>query len=273
MLFPETLCVIRGGGDLATGVVHRLHHAGFPVIVLELEQPRVVRRMASVAQAMFSGELRIGSLIARRMTLDDFAATRNSNSIIIPVVADPVGEAITRLHPAVVVDGRMAKAPLDTTMDAAPFVVGLGPGFVAGQHCHAVIETNRGHDLGRVIWRGPAQPDTGRPEAVLGFGVDRVLHAPASGILRARKQIGDMIQYGDTIAVVNDQPILAPFIGVLRGLIYDGLTVTANEKVGDLDPRGQVQACFTISDKALAVGGGVVEAVLAWMQGFTTKTR
>jgi len=270
MLFPETLCLIRGGGDLATGVIHRLHHAGFPLIVLELDQPRVVRRMASVAQAMFGGEIEIDGLIARRMTLDE-AITVNPTGII-PVVADPVGEAITHLRPAIVVDARMMKAPLDTTVSVAPFAVGLGPGFVVGEHCHAVIETNRGHDLGRVIWRGSAQPDTGRPEAVLGFDVDRVLRAPASGVLHAQKEIGDAIQYGETVAVVNDQPIIAPFTGVLRGLIHDGLTVTANEKVGDLDPRGLVRACFTLSDKSLAVGGGVVEAVLTWMQGFTTKT-
>jgi xanthine dehydrogenase accessory factor len=264
MLFPDHLCLIRGGGDLATGAVHRLHHAGFPIIVLELDQPRVVRRMASVAQAMFDGEIAIDDLTARRMPLGEAASAARAG--LIPVVADSAGAAIAQLRSAIVVDARMAKTPLDTTMAAAPFVVGLGPGLVAGEHCHAVVETNRGHDLGRVIWSGPAQADTGRPESVLGFEAERVLRAPASGVLRAHKTIGDTIYYGETVAAVEGQPITAPFIGVLRGLLHDGLTVTANEKVGDLDPRLERRYCFTISDKSLAVGGGVVEAVLTWLQ-------
>ncbi|MEK7311703.1 MAG: selenium-dependent molybdenum cofactor biosynthesis protein YqeB [Chloroflexota bacterium] len=271
MLFPHTVCVVRGGGDLATGVIHRLHHAGFPLIVLELAKPRVVRRMVSVAQAMFTGETQVGDLAARRMTLDE--AVHSLDSATVPVVADSEGAAIIQLKPSVIVDARMAKAPLDTTTDAAPFVVGLGPGFSAGLNCHAVIETNRGHDLGRVIWQGAAQPNTDRPEPVMGYGGERVLRAPISGTLRAHREIGDVVQKGDLIARVDGQQIVAPFFGALRGLIYDGLPVTANEKIGDLDPRGRRDHCFTISDKSLAVGGGVVEAVLTWMQRSTTKAR
>ncbi len=264
MLFSDALCLIRGGGDLATGVVHRLHHAGFPVVVLELAQPRVVRRMASVAQAMFDGEITIDRLTARRVTLPDAADVIRRRWI--PVLADSDGEAITALQPKILIDARMAKSPLDTTMSAAPFVVGLGPGFTAGGNCHAVVETNRGHDLGRVIWRGAAQADTGKPEPVLGYEVERVLRAPVSGDLRAKKEIGDLIKSGETIAYVDDQPVTAKFDGVLRGLIYDGLPVAADEKIGDLDPRRERRYCFTISDKSLAIGGGVLEAVLAWLQ-------
>lgn len=263
MTFADTLCVIRGGGDLATGVVHRLYCAGFPVVVLELERPRVVRRMAAVAQAMFSGEVQIDRLLARRVMLENAARVRGA---AIPVLADPNGDAIARLRPAVVVDARMAKMPLDTTLHAAPLVVGLGPGFVAGENCHAVIETNRGHDLGRVIWRGSAQANTGQPEPVMGYGDARVLRAPIAGVLHARKQIGELIQPAETVAYVDAQPLLAPFGGVLRGLLYDGLTVQVGEKVGDLDPRGQIRYCHTISDKSLAIGGGVLEAVLTWLQ-------
>lgn len=259
----ETFCMIRGGGDLATGVVHRLHHAGFPLVVLELEHPRVVRRMAAVAQAMFAGEARVDRLHARRATLDEVPL---KDPAVIPVVADPEGIAIRRLAPQVLIDARMAKAPLDTTIGLAAFVVGLGPGFVVGEHCHAVIETQRGHDLGRVLWQGAARPDTGQPEAVLGFQGERVLRAPVAGALRARREIGEAIAPGDTIALVGDQPVAAPFAGVLRGLLHDGLSARAGEKIGDLDPRGEVRHCFTVSDKALAVGGGVLEAVLSWLQ-------
>lgn len=266
MLFPQSLCIVRGGGDLATGVVYRLRRAGLPVIVLELDRPRTVRRGAAFAEAMFVGETTVNGLIARRMTLPDLIDPLAAASEFIPVLIDPEGEAIRRWRPAIVVDARLAKQPLDTTMTAAPFVVGLGPGFVAGAHCHAIIETNRSHDLGRVLWQGSAFPDTGQPEAVLGFEKERVLRAPRAGTLHTRRAIGDLVAYSDLIAEVDEQPIVAPFIGILRGLIYDGLTVAAHEKIGDIDPRGNRAACFTISDKALAVGGGVVEAVLTWMQ-------
>ncbi|MBI4771815.1 MAG: EF2563 family selenium-dependent molybdenum hydroxylase system protein [Chloroflexi bacterium] len=263
MLFPKTFCLIRGGGDLATGVAHRLHQSGFPVVVLELPQPRVVRRMASVAQAVFDGEFVIGDLRARRMELPD--ALPAALAVDIPVLVDPGGETIAALRPSVLVDARLTKAPADSTLDAASLVVGLGPGFVVGQNCHAVVETNRGHDLGRVMWEGAAQPDTGRPESVLGFERERVLRAPAAGSLKAYAQIGDPLQTGDLIAMVDGQAITAPFPGVLRGLIHDGLPVAVREKIGDLDPRDQRRFCFTISDKSLAVGGGVVEAVLTWL--------
>ena len=262
-MIEGTLCIVRGGGDLATGVVHRLQRAGLRVIVLELEQPRAVRRMASVAQAMYAGEIQIEELKARRVAL---AEALSMDGAVIPVLADPEGVAISRLRPAVVVDARMAKAPLDTRTATAPFVVGLGPGFVAGEHCHAVVETHRGHDLGRVLWRGTAQPDTGEPEPVMGYRGERVLRAPAAGLLSTRMQIGAIVAAGQAIAFVDDKPVIAPFAGVLRGLLHHGLPVRAGEKLGDLDPRGQARYCFSISDKALAIGGGVVEAVLTWLR-------
>ena len=264
MMFPETLCIVRGGGDLATGVIYRLHSAGFPVMVLELAQPRVVRRMASLAQALFAGEAQVDQLRARRSTLADAHKTLGS---VIPVIADPQGYALANLRPAVVVDARMAKAPLDTMPQAAQLVVGLGPGLVAGEHCHAVVETQRGHDLGRVIWEGPAQADTGEPEQVMGYRSERVLRAPVAGQLRATVQIGDLVRRGDTLASVNGALVTAPFDGMLRGMLFDGIEVRSGEKIGDLDPRGQRRYCFSISDKSLAVGGGVLEAVLTWLQG------
>jgi xanthine dehydrogenase accessory factor len=261
LLFRNTLCVVRGGGDLATGVVHRLHHAGFPVVVLELDQPRVVRRMVSVAQAIYDGAITIDRLNA--LHYDSFAAAVIARSGDIPVVTDPDGDSLSTLQSPILIDARMCKQPLDTKIDSAQFVVGLGPGFVAGVHCHAVIETNRGHDLGRVIWKGAAQADTGKPESVMGFEGDRVLRAPTAGVLRAQKEIGDLVRKDEVIATVDGQKIIAPFDGALRGLIHDGIVVTADEKVGDLDPRCEPRYCFTISDKSLAIGGGVVEAVLS----------
>jgi len=264
LLFHNTLCVVRGGGDLATGVIHRLHHAGFPVIVLELDQPRVVRRRVAVAQAIYEGQITIDHLNALRY--DFFGAAVLARGGDIPVLIDPDGDSISSLQPQILIDARMGKKPLDTKIDSARFVIGMGPGFVAGVHCHAVVETNRGHDLGRVIWQGAAQADTGKPESVMGFEGDRVLRAPIAGVLCAQREIGDLIRRGEVIATVGTQQIIAPFDGALRGLIHDGIGVAANEKVGDLDPRGEKRFCFTISDKSLAVGGGVVEAVMDWMQ-------
>jgi len=264
LLFHNTLCVVRGGGDLATGVVHRLHHAGFPVVVLELDQPRVVRRRVSVAQAIYAGQITIDQLHAIRS--DFFGAAVTARGGGIPVLTDPHGESISGLQPSILIDARMCKQPLDTKINSADFVVGLGPGFVADVHCHAVVETNRGHDLGRVIWKGAAQADTGKPESVMGFEGDRVLRAPVAGVLCAQREIGDLLRKGEVIATVDTQKIIAPFDGALRGLIHDGIVVAAHEKVGDLDPRGEKRFCFTISDKSLAVGGGVVEAVMDWMQ-------
>lgn len=272
MLFPRNLCLVRGGGDLATGVIYRLRRAGLPVGVLELDQPRVARRRAAYAEALYSGAIAVAGLTARRVPLEDLGGLVAPGAAeFVPVVVDPAGEAVARLRPDVLVDARMAKAALDTRLEQAPLVVGLGPGFEAGVDCHAVVETNRGHDLGRVLWQGSAQPDTGRPEAVLGLEKERVLRAPVNGRLQAQKAIGDFVLPGELIAVVDGQPILAPFGGVLRGLVHDGLGVTANEKVGDLDPRGRREACFTISDKSLAVGGGVVEAVLTWLETQNAK--
>jgi len=270
MDFSETLCLVRGGGDLATGVIHRLHLAGFPLMVTELEQPRVVRRMASVAEAVYSGEIRIGSLLARRMSLDEakrggWTTARPAADSAVAVIADPDGELLRVLRPAVLIDARMAKRALDTDCSQAPLVIALGPGFEAGRDCHAIVETKRGHDLGRVLWSGAAERNTGEPEAVLGHGTERVLRAPCEGVLHAVRDIGDRVAPDELLASVGDIPVRAPFAGVLRGLLHDGLRVQRGEKIGDVDPRGDARYCFSVSDKALAVGGGVLEAVLTWL--------
>ena len=266
MDLSETLCLVRGGGDLATGVVHRLFSAGFPVRVVELPQPRVVRRMASVAEAIYSGEIRIGSLLARRMSFDDITKSVPAADSAVPVIPDPDGRLLQLLRPAVLIDARMAKQALDTHCAQAPLVVALGPGFEVDRDCHAIVETQRGHDLGRVLWSGSAEANTGEPEAILGHGAERVLRAPCDGVLRALRDIGERVAVGELLASVADSPVRAPFAGVLRGLLHDGLDVRRGEKIGDLDPRGEARYCFSVSDKALAVGGGVLEAILTWLK-------
>lgn len=268
MLFRHHLVLLRGGGDLATGVAYRLHKAGFPVIVLELAQPLVVRRRVALATAVLEGEVQIEDL--RGVRVDSAAAAWTlAYTGVIPVLvsSDLPGElthpsSVTHHPPAVIVDARMAKRNIDTSMDQAPLVIALGPGFTAGEDCHAVIETMRGHTLGRVIWQGAALPNTGTPGLVAGKAAERVLRAPTDGIANWGKEIGDLVVEGERIGAVSGEPIVAPFDGVLRGLIAPGTPVRAGYKIGDVDARGDVESCFTISDKALAIGGGVLEAIL-----------
>ncbi len=278
MLFPDHLILLRGGGDLATGVAYRLHKAGFPVAVLELPNPLVVRRRVALATAVLEGEITVEDLRAVRANrVDEALALVDSNAI--PVLVAPALSAdllhsslVARHSSLIVVDGRMAKRNLDTRIDQAPLVVALGPGFTAGFDCHAVIETNRGHRLGRVIWQGAAEPNTGTPGIVAGKGTERVLRAPVAGVVRWQKEIGDAATGGEVIGDVAGEPVVAPFDGRVRGLIAPGTTVFAGLKIGDMDPRDDVAACFTISDKALAVGGGVLEAILTHLSSLSEKT-
>jgi xanthine dehydrogenase accessory factor len=258
----DYLIVIRGGGDLATGVAHRLHHAGFTVMVTELPQPLAVRRAVAFAEAVYANRVTVEGVTAH-LAPDPMVGMAYTVVDEIPVVVDAAGTLVKQMHPPIVVDARMAKTPLDTTIKDAPLVIGLGPGFAAGANCHAVVETNRGHNLGRVYWDGSAEPDTGQPERVQGVAGQRVLRAPRDGTFAGQMQIGDLAEAGATLAVVDGERLVAQFDGVVRGLLHDGLHVTAGMKVGDLDPRGVREYCFLISDKARAVGGGVLEAILA----------
>lgn len=253
--------LVRGGGDLATGVVYRLHRVGFAVTVLETDQPLAVRRLVALAEAVYAGTVDIEGLhgvkVSDKAEIDAVLAAGD-----VPVMVDPEAHALKDGGWLALVDGRMRKRPSELAHPAAPLVVGLGPGFTAGMDCHAVVETNRGHHMGRVYWEGVAEPDTGVPEAVQGYDVDRVLRAPTDGILKSTVPLGELVRQGDSVAMVDDHPVGAPFDGVLRGLIHDGLAVQAGMKVGDLDPRREPSYCAQISDKSLAVGGGVLEALL-----------
>jgi xanthine dehydrogenase accessory factor len=263
MLFSNHLVVVRGGGDLATGVVYRLHKAGFPVVVLELAQPLVVRRNVAIAAAVQADSAEIEDMLAKRVTTPQEAIDL-AQTVNIPVLVAPEMPQFGQ-KPAIIIDARMAKRNIDTTIDDAALVIVLGPGFVAGVDCDAVIETKRGHSLGRVIWSGAALTNTGTPGIVAGKGAERVLRAPNNGIVQWNAAIGDTVRENAIIGRIETSQIIAPFSGVIRGLIADGTHVKLGLKIGDVDPRADRDACFTISDKALAIGGGVLQAVLEWM--------
>ncbi|MEJ2510064.1 MAG: selenium-dependent molybdenum cofactor biosynthesis protein YqeB [Anaerolineales bacterium] len=254
--------LIRGGGDLGSGVAARLHRVGFEVMVAEIEHPLVVRRLVSFAEAIFSGQVKVEEIVGRMVTdLEEASAVLRRGEVA--VMVDPELICLELFSPLVLVDARMRKRPPEIGMEAAPFVVGLGPGFSAGDNCHAVIETMRGHRLGRVIWEGEALPNTGIPDTVAGKSSERVLRAPKGGVLRNEVQIGEQVQKGEIVASVADAPIRAPFSGVLRGMIQEGLTVTPGMKIGDLDPRNDPEYARMISDKSLAIAGGVLEAIFS----------
>ena len=264
--FP--LVLIRGAGDLASGVALRLHRCGFPVVMTEIAQPLAVRRSVAFAQAVFDGVCAVEEVAGRRCAIDEALAVIAADTVA--VIVDPEGEAIAALRPPVVVDAIMAKRNTGTHLTDAPLVVALGPGFAAGSDCHAVIETNRGHDLGRVLWQGSAEADTGTPGDLPGVGKrgSRVLRAAAAGHVIGRIDIGDRVAEGETIATIRADGtdlafVTAPFAGVLRGLIHPSVTVSSGMKIGDLDPRADAAYCYTTSDKSLAIGGGVLEAILA----------
>lgn len=262
MLFSDQLVLVRGGGDLATGIIYRLKQAGFPVIVTELPRPLVVRRAVAVATSVLDGAITIESLTARRV--DTFQQALDlATTDVVPVLVSPDLPTDHLESPLpILVDARMAKRNIDTRIDQAGLVIALGPGFTAGTDCHAVVETMRGHRLGRVLWHGRALPNTGTPGIVAGKGAERVLRAPVAGIVHWKLDIGDLVQDEQIIGEVDGEAVVAPFDGVVRGLIAEGTAVGAGFKIGDVDARGDRDACFTISDKALSIGGGVLEAIL-----------
>lgn len=259
------LVVVRGGGDLASGTIARLRVAGYPVIALETARPLAVRRGVSFSEAVYDGSATIEGIEARRADGPDACDALLARGIV-PVLVDPDADCLGALAPLCVVDAVMAKRNIGTGLSMAPIVIALGPGYEAGADVHAVIETMRGHDLGRVIWRGPALADTGCPGEIGGRGTERVLRAPVGGRLEARAAIGDRIEAGGLVARVRAggviEDIRSSFEGMLRGLLRDGMDVTAGMKVGDVDPRCERSHCFSISDKSRAIAGGVLEALL-----------
>lgn len=253
----NNLVLLRGGGDLATGVALRLHRAGIKLVITELAQPLAVRRTVSFAEAVYAGVHKVEDVTARLVDPNQLSAVLDANEI--PVLVDPDLEILLRQNFLAVIDARLTKqTPTPLPMDV-PLHIGLGPGFSAGGNCHAVIETRRSHTLGRVYWNGTAQADSGQPEG----DPRRVLRAPTDGKLISKVNIAEHVEENQAIAMINDVPVLSPFKGVLRGLVHDGLEVNRGMKIGDVDARDSVEACYLVSDKALAIGGGVLEAVLS----------
>lgn len=260
---------MRGAGDLASGVALRLHRSGLDVVLCELPAPLAVRRLVSFSEAVYQGACTVEEVTALRVP--DPADRAEIGAILarreIPVVVDPHGILLDSPEIAVIVDARMLKAyplaPQRGAANPAALLIGLGPGFEAGQNCDAIIETRRGHTLGRVLWSGRAEADTGQPEAVLSQGTSRVLRAPADGVLENGMALGSLVNAGMVICRVGGQPVRAAFDGALRGLLRDGSPVTAGLKIGDLDPRLDPALCYLVSDKSLAIGGGVLEAILS----------
>ena len=254
------LVIIKGGGDLATGIAHRLFRSGFDILITEIAQPTVIRRSVAFANAVFEGRMTVEGVTAVRATPDEVAGCLRER--LIPVLVDPACQIVRQLQPWGLVDAILAKKNLGTAMDDAPVVIGVGPGFTAGVDVHRVVETMRGHDLGRVIESGTAIPNTGIPGDIGGYTLERLVTAPCDGIFLPQKQIGEFVTAGEILGTVENTPVLSSIAGVLRGLLRTGLPVTKNMKIGDVDPRAKVKHCWTISDKARAIGGGVLEALL-----------
>ena len=273
----NNLIIVRGGGDIATGTIYKLYQCGFDVLILETEHPSAIRRNAAFSEAVYE-KIQTVENITCTLAEDVSQAIGLLEQKKLPVLVDPLGECISMLKPFAVVDSILAKKNLGTNRQMAPITIALGPGFVAGADVDAVIETKRGHSLGRVIYQGKAIENTGIPGMIAGYAKERVIHSPAEGIFRNVKKITDTVRQGEVIAVVEHGdkqiPVKASINGLLRGLLRDGYPVTEGFKIADIDPRiEEYKNCFTISDKARCIAGGVLEALLHLQRQFEMRDR
>ena len=267
----NNLIIIRGAGDLATAVAIRLHNSGFRVVCLEVAKPTVIRRTVSFAQAVFEGQSCVENVHARLVSIEDIEKTFSEDAV--PVLIDPEADAIRILKPSVLIDAIIAKKNLGTSKDMAPFTIAMGPGFIAGEDVDCVVETARGHNLARLIYSGSAAPNTGIPGNIEGFSSERVIHSPCSGTFHTIREIGDIVSKGEVIAKVGSMPVHATIDGMIRGLLHDGLDIPEHFKIADIDPRGSRADYRTCSDKARALGGAVLEAVMNYLSGRYAKER
>lgn len=258
----DDIIVVRGGGDIASGAIQKLYRSGFKVLVLETETPSAIRRKVAFCEAVYEKEIEIEGIKAR-LVANDEEIQDCWDSDIVPVMIDSRGKVIERLKPLAVVDGILAKQNFGTKRSMAPITIALGPGFSAPEDVDIVIETMRGHNLGRIIEEGRASENTGVPGIIAGFGIERVIYSDYSGVITNIEKIGNVVEKGDVIAVVGDNEIYASISGVLRGIIRDGYKVKKGLKIADIDPRiSEKDNCFTISDKARNIGGAVLESIL-----------
>jgi xanthine dehydrogenase accessory factor len=257
----DLIVLIKGGGEMASGVAHRLARSHFRVCMTEIAEPQAVRRGVSFCEAVYEGVKAVEGVVARLISSPDLISDTWEKGEI-PLLIDPRAETLSVLKPDVLVDAILAKRNTGTGISDGRLVIGLGPGFEAGKDVHLVIETNRGHDLGKVIFSGMAEPNTGIPGSISGYSIERVIRAPVAGRLSNIKNIGDDVESGQAVASIGEILIKSSLRGIVRGLIRDGSIVDQGMKLGDVDPRGVRSHCFTISDKARAIGGGVLEAIL-----------
>jgi xanthine dehydrogenase accessory factor len=255
------IIVIRGGGDLATGIAHRLFKAGFKVVIVDIKEPTSIRRKVSFSEAIYNGEIvveRVKAVLA--LNLNEIYKIMDNG--FIPVYVDEKGEIINNIKPLAVVDSILAKINLGTTKDLAPITIGVGPGFESGLDVDLVVESNRGHFLGGVIYKGKAEENTGIPGDIMGFKEERIIRSLGNGIIKNFYNIGDRIEAGDLVCEVEGKGVQAKISGILRGMIKEGIYVKKEMKIGDIDPRGIKEYAYTISDKARSIGGGVLEAIM-----------
>lgn len=261
MIINDSLVIIRGAGDIATGIAFRLYKSGFKIVMLEIEKPSVIRRKVSFADTIYETNFSVEDVASKLVSNTSEIAECFSKGII-PIMIDPEGTIINKLKPDVVIDAILAKKNLGTKRNMADIVIGIGPGFVAGEDVDAVVETKRGHNLGRVILCGGPAPNTGIPGNIEGYTEERVLRGNNNGKIRIIKDIGSIVRKDDVVAKIEGIEVKAKIDGVVRGMIINDYDVTVGMKIGDIDPRGKIENCYQISDKARAIGGGVLEAIL-----------
>lgn len=257
----EDIIVLRSGGDIGTAVAHKFHRSGFKVLILEVAEPMAIRRKVAFSEAIFDGEIVVEGVTCKLASeLKDIFEFWDKD--MIPIFIDETGAVLDDIKASVLIDAILAKRNTNTTINMAPLTIGLGPGFTSGKDVDVVIETNRGHDLGRIIYKGEAEKDTGIPGKILGYAGERVLRAPGDGTVRVIKTIGELVSENEIILYVDNLEVRSKINGVIRGCIRDGVKVYAGMKIGDVDPRKILDNCDTISDKARCIAGGVLEAVL-----------
>ncbi len=262
----QNLIIVRGAGDIASATILRLHKAGYRVLAIEIEKPTTIRRTVSFSSAIELGDMKLEGVVCIRVNSVEEAKSVMDNQQV-AIMVDPHGKSISALHPFVVVDAILAKKNLGTHLSMAPFVVALGPGFEAKRDCHVVVETMRGHNLGTIITTGSALPNTGVPGIIAGESSKRVIHSSHSGVFKSVKKIGDIVKKSEVIAYVGEHKVEATVSGVLKGLLSDGIIVPVGFKIGDIDPRGIVEYCYSVSDKGRAIAGAVLEAVDSFHNG------